>query len=231
MTTYSMPPAGLLDHLASADVDARRIILQHTLHRLIEAEATASIGAAPGEHTPQRRTYRNGHRARPLETRMGRLEPQLPKLRTGSFFPSLLERSSRRPTSTGSAPARWTTWWRPWAAATCPGARSAASAPSWTRTWRPSANGPWTTPLSPTSFSTLARTSDTYTLFHRQAGVTTSLARGMCRAAASRRELWGAQGWRSFMMKRHEGLAEHQWTCYKSDRRPDALSSWAFFCL
>src|ERR671928_1038673 len=91
MATPSMPPADLLDQLASADVDALRTILQHTVQRLIEAEATAYIGAAPGEHTPERRTYRNGHRTRPLDTRMGRLELQIPKLRTGSFFPSLLE--------------------------------------------------------------------------------------------------------------------------------------------
>src|ERR671928_553454 len=91
MATPSMPPADLLDQLASADVDALRTILQHALQRLIEAEATAYIGAAPGEHTPERRTYRNGHRARPFDTRMGRLELQIPKVRTGSFFPSLLE--------------------------------------------------------------------------------------------------------------------------------------------
>ena len=91
MATHSMPPTDLLDQLASADVDALQTILQHALQRLIEAEATAYLGAAPGEHTPERRTYRNGHRARPFDTRLGRLELQIPKLRTGSFFPSLLE--------------------------------------------------------------------------------------------------------------------------------------------
>jgi putative transposase len=91
MATHSMPPADLLDHLASADVDALQTILQQALQRLIEAEASAYIGAAPGERTPERRTYRNGHRARPFDTRLGRLDLQIPKLRTGSFFPSLLE--------------------------------------------------------------------------------------------------------------------------------------------
>ena len=78
MATHSMPPADLLDHLASAAVDALHTILQHALQRLSEAEATAYIGAAPGEHTPERRTYRNGHRARPFDTRLGRLELQIP---------------------------------------------------------------------------------------------------------------------------------------------------------
>jgi putative transposase len=91
MATHSMPPADLLDYLASADVDALQAILRHALQRLIEAEASAYIGAAPGEHTPERRAYRNGQRARPFDTRPGRLELQIPKLRTGGFVPSLLE--------------------------------------------------------------------------------------------------------------------------------------------
>ena len=44
MATRRMPPPELLDHLASADVDALRTILQHPLQALIEAEATAYIG-------------------------------------------------------------------------------------------------------------------------------------------------------------------------------------------
>ena len=91
MATHRMPPTDLLDQLAAADVDVLRTILEHTLQRLIEAEATAYIGAEPGEHSASRTTYRNGHRPRMLDTRVGRLDLQIPKVRTGSFFPSLLE--------------------------------------------------------------------------------------------------------------------------------------------
>ncbi len=62
---------------------------------LIEAELTAVIGAAPNERTPDRLAQRNGHRPRTLTTTAGDLELQIPKLRTGSFFPSLLERRRR----------------------------------------------------------------------------------------------------------------------------------------
>ncbi|MBB5779365.1 hypothetical protein HD596_006121 [Nonomuraea jabiensis] len=62
---------------------------------LIEAELTAVIGAAPNERTPDRLAQRNGHRSRTLTTTAGDLELQIPKLRTGSFFPSLLERRRR----------------------------------------------------------------------------------------------------------------------------------------
>jgi transposase-like protein len=58
---------------------------------LIEAEAATQIGAGPHERASTRTTYRNGYRERILDTGSGRLELQIPKLRTGSFFPTLLE--------------------------------------------------------------------------------------------------------------------------------------------
>ena len=42
-----------------------------------------------------RTALRNGHRTRTLSTTAGDLELRIPKLRTGSFFPSLLERRRR----------------------------------------------------------------------------------------------------------------------------------------
>jgi len=42
------------------------------------------------EHTPERRTYRNGYRERPWDTRVGRANLRIPKLRGGSLFPELL---------------------------------------------------------------------------------------------------------------------------------------------
>ena len=38
---------------------------------------------------------RNGHRARTISTTAGDLELKIPRLRAGSFFPSLLERRRR----------------------------------------------------------------------------------------------------------------------------------------
>jgi transposase-like protein len=49
------------------------------------------IGAQPYQRSPERTTHRNGHRERLLSTKAGDLEPRIPKLRSGSFFPSLLE--------------------------------------------------------------------------------------------------------------------------------------------
>ena len=56
-----------------------------------DAEVTARIGAERGQRSPDRLTYRNGYRSRQWDTRVGTMELRIPKLREGSYFPSLLE--------------------------------------------------------------------------------------------------------------------------------------------
>ena len=86
----------LLEALKGADVDDRVRQAAGTIYQaLIEAELTAVIGAGPHERTETRVAQRNGHRPRVLSTTAGDLELRIPKLRTGSFFPSLLERRRR----------------------------------------------------------------------------------------------------------------------------------------
>jgi transposase-like protein len=86
----------LLEALKAAGADeVVRNALQSVFQALIEAEATAMIGAEPHQRTPDRITQRNGYRDRILTTAAGDLELRIPKLRTGSFFPSLLERRRR----------------------------------------------------------------------------------------------------------------------------------------
>lgn len=86
----------LLDALRAGDItDTVRTSLEWVLQALIETEATARIGAAPHERSESRTAQRNGHRARLLSTAAGDVELKIPKLRTGSFFPSLLERRRR----------------------------------------------------------------------------------------------------------------------------------------
>src|SRR4051794_12986087 len=86
----------LLEALKLADVDDRIRAATETLYQaLIEAELTAVIGAGPHERTETRTAQRNGSRPRTLTTTAGDLELRIPKLRAGSFFPSLLERRRR----------------------------------------------------------------------------------------------------------------------------------------
>ena len=86
----------LLEALKAAEVDDRIRTATETLYQaLIEAELTAVIGAAPHQRTETRTAQRNGSRPRTLTTTAGDLELRIPKLRAGSFFPSLLERRRR----------------------------------------------------------------------------------------------------------------------------------------
>jgi len=86
----------VLDALKAADVGDRVRTAAETVYQaLIEAELTDTIGAGLHERSAERSNHRNGHRTRTLTTTAGDLELRIPKLRTGSFFPSLLERRRR----------------------------------------------------------------------------------------------------------------------------------------
>ena len=86
----------VLDALKAAEVDDRIRQAAETIYQaLIEAELASVIGALPHERTGARTGHRNGHRPRVLASTAGDLELRIPKLRAGSFFPSLLERRRR----------------------------------------------------------------------------------------------------------------------------------------
>ncbi len=68
-----------------------REAVELVLQELIEAEAAEAIGAGRYERSEMRVTERNGHRSRLLATQAGDVELKIPKLRKGSFFPSMLE--------------------------------------------------------------------------------------------------------------------------------------------
>ena len=75
----------------SADTDLVREMLSFAATRLMEAEVQARTGAAHGVRDPRRQVQRNGYRERAWETRAGRVELEIPRLRRGSYFPCFLE--------------------------------------------------------------------------------------------------------------------------------------------
>lgn len=83
----------LLGELQDTDVSDRiGISTQKLYQELIDAEAAAVISADPFDRIPDRIVHRNGTRPKTLTTTAGQLDLRIPKLRRGSFFPSLLER-------------------------------------------------------------------------------------------------------------------------------------------
>ena len=143
------------------DVDLLREALRVLVDGIMDAEVSAQIGAQHGERSPERVTYRNGYRNRTWDTRVGTMELHIPKLREGSYFPSLLEprrRSEQALLSViqqayveGVSTRRVDDLSRPWVATASPAARCRASASNWTKWWRVSWVGPWTVVPTPTS--------------------------------------------------------------------------------
>src|SRR5712692_3198962 len=77
---------------ADGDVDVLREGVRVLAEALMEVEVSALTGVPKGERAPERRlTNRNGYRERRWDTRVGTLELSIPRVRDGSYFPSLLE--------------------------------------------------------------------------------------------------------------------------------------------
>ena len=86
---HIVDPAGLLgEALAEASPDLMRNLLQTVINALLSADADAVVGAEWGQRSPDRTAQRNGYRHRDLDTRVGTIDVAIPKLRTGTYFPS-----------------------------------------------------------------------------------------------------------------------------------------------
>lgn len=75
----------------SADAYLLREMIGFAAQKLMALEVGTKTGAAYGEKYGFRMAQRNGYRDRDWETPGGTVELRIPKLRTGSYFPSFLE--------------------------------------------------------------------------------------------------------------------------------------------
>ena len=89
MTEDRLPLAELM--AKAGDGDFLRSVAEAVMQLLMETGVDGLIGAGRHERTGERTTYRNGHRDRTLDTRLGSLQLRIPKLRQGSYFPPFLE--------------------------------------------------------------------------------------------------------------------------------------------
>jgi putative transposase len=91
-----MTAAQVVDKLMGSEhADVVRESVAWVVAELMEAEVAGQIGAELGEIAPDRVTHRNGYRPRAWQTRAGEIELAIPKLRSGSYFPSFLEPRKR----------------------------------------------------------------------------------------------------------------------------------------
>jgi len=82
----------LQEHLRKAGIDWNGDLLREGVTLLLRWQ----IGAERYERTAGRQTYRNGFREGIWETRVGEIPLRIPKLRSGSYYPSFLD-PRRRP--------------------------------------------------------------------------------------------------------------------------------------
>jgi transposase-like protein len=82
--------------LQSEHADLLREGVALILAEVMELEVARLAGGEHYERSEQRAAYRNGYRPRRLDTRVGTLELEIPKLRSGpSYLPSFLEARKR----------------------------------------------------------------------------------------------------------------------------------------
>src|SRR4029079_4133765 len=74
-----------------ADTDLVREMLAFAAARVMDLEVETLTGAPAGARSPERLNQRNGYRERVWDTRAGRIDLAIPKLRKGSYLPSFLE--------------------------------------------------------------------------------------------------------------------------------------------
>ena len=84
-----------LKELLARDEDFVRAAVEGLVQAALEAEMTEAIGAAKGERTETRLSYRSGYYSRSLVTRVGTLELRVPQDRLGRFSTELFERYQR----------------------------------------------------------------------------------------------------------------------------------------
>jgi putative transposase len=91
VTTFRIALEELLRKTGVDDLDFLREGIRVLAQGLMELEVSQHIGAERYERSAERTTYRNGYRERQWDTRVGSIALQIPKLRKGSYMPSLLE--------------------------------------------------------------------------------------------------------------------------------------------
>ena len=77
--------------LASEHADVLREAVRLMLIEIMEGEVAELAGGERYERSAERLAQRNGYRQRQWDTRVGSLELAIPRLRSGSYFPSFLE--------------------------------------------------------------------------------------------------------------------------------------------
>ena len=87
--------AEALEELNFKDMESLCPTLQKLLNELMLIEREQALKAAPYERTDERQGYANGFKDKILQTRLGKLQLQVPQTREVPFYPTCLEKGQR----------------------------------------------------------------------------------------------------------------------------------------
>lgn len=88
-------PAELLEQVAREGFDILPELIRLLLNTATQAERQQHLGAAPYQHTSERRGHANGFKPKTVKTRVGEITLAVPQVREGGFYPQALERGLR----------------------------------------------------------------------------------------------------------------------------------------
>ena len=85
----------LRNMLEQSEPDFFRRAVAMLFQQIMDADVTQRVGATRHQRTGVRRNYRNGFRHRRLDTRVGTIALQIPKMRAETYFPPFLTHRQR----------------------------------------------------------------------------------------------------------------------------------------
>ncbi len=85
----------VVELLAEHGFDGMAQAIETLMNEAMKLERTETLNAAPYQRTNERRGYANGFKPKTINSRLGRLELQVPQTRDVEFYPSTLERGER----------------------------------------------------------------------------------------------------------------------------------------
>ncbi len=85
----------VVELLAEHGFDGMAQAIQILMNEAMKLERTEALNAAPYQRTDERRGYANGFKPKAVNSRLGKLDLQVPQTRDCEFYPSTLERGER----------------------------------------------------------------------------------------------------------------------------------------
>lgn len=91
---FTLPP-DLLEQIALQGLEFIPELIRIVVNEAMEVQRQQYLGAAPYQRTAERRGHANGFKPKTVKTRLGEITFDVPQVRDGGFYPSVLEKGLR----------------------------------------------------------------------------------------------------------------------------------------